>query len=65
MAFMTVKIVTLPVDNLEQLVENPRYQAGVTDGVALTNLFKVRPILIFSFRKMLFVRKAGTLHKQH
>lgn len=45
MALMAVKKYNIPVNTLEELAAQPRYQAGVVDGVALADLFRVRMVL--------------------
>ena len=45
MALMAVKKYNIPVNTLEELAAQPRYQAGVVDGVALADLFRVRMVM--------------------
>ena len=47
MALMAVKKYNIPVNTLEELAARPEYQAGVVDGVALSDLFRVRSVNIF------------------
>ncbi len=41
-ASMAVKKYTLPINTLEDLAQNPNFQAGLVKGVALYDLFSVR-----------------------
>ena len=46
MALMAVKKYNIPVNTLEELAAQQSYQAGVVDGVALADLFRVRIMLV-------------------
>ena len=41
-AFMTVKKLKFPIDNLEELAAHSEYQAGVLKGASTMALFKAR-----------------------
>ena len=46
MALMAVKKYNIPVNTLEELASRPEYRAGVVDGVALSDLFRVRSVQV-------------------